>query len=184
MEKPTLVAARLNDKSQPAHRARYEKPLDELLKEKALGSVEGGGSQLDGNGEVAYCEISIALRSAEPAALQAVIAALEKLGAPKGSKLLVGPGSEVPFGGNEGLAFYFDNVSLPSEVYATHDINDVLERFGQALDGVGAMHSFMNGERETAVYIYGPSFERMKSALAPIADRHPLCKGARIVKCA
>jgi hypothetical protein len=136
--------------------------------------VECGGSQLDANGEVAYCEISIALRSAGPATLQALIAALEKLGAPKGSKIIVGPGSELPFGGNEGLAFYFDNVSLPPEVYATHDINDVLEAFVRALDGVGALHSFLNGERETAVYIYGPSFEKMKSALAPVADRHPL----------
>lgn len=184
MEKPALVAARLNDKCQPVHRARYEDPLNDLLEQKGLGHVDGGGSQLDGNGEVAYCEISIALRTVEATALQVVIDALEKLGAPKGSKLLVGPGSELPFGRNEGLAFYFDNVGLPPEVYATHDINDVLESFAQALEGVGAMHSFMNGTRETALYIYGPSFEKMKSALAPIADRHPLCKGARMVKCA
>lgn len=83
----------------------------------------------------------------------------------------------VPFGKNEGLAFYFDNVGLPPEVYATNDINDVLESFAQAIDGVGAMHSFMNGERETAVYMYGPSFERMKAALSPVVDQHPLCKG-------
>jgi hypothetical protein len=111
--------------------------------------VEGGGSQVDENGEVAYCEISIALRAIEPATSQAIIETLEKLGAPTGSKLLVCPGSEIPFGKNEGLAFYFDNVGLPAEVYATNDINDVLESFGQALDGLGAMHSFMNGARET-----------------------------------
>ena len=184
MSQRTLIAARLNDKCQPVHRARYENPLDELLKQKGLGNVEGGGSQLDANGEVAYCEITIALRALEPGTLQVITDALEKLGAPKGSKVLVGPGSEVPFGKNEGLAFYFDNVGLPPEVYATNDINDVLESFAQAIDGVGAMHSFMNGERETAVYMYGPSFERMKAALSPIVDQHPLCKGARTVKCA
>lgn len=184
MSQPTLVIARLNDKCQPAHRARYEDPLDDLLKQRSLGNVNGGGSQLDGNGEVAYCEITIALRSAEPGTLQVVMDTLEKLGAPKGSKLVISPESEIPFGRNEGLAFYFDNVGLPAEVYASNDIYDVLERFGQALEGIGSMHSFMNGARETAVYMYGPSLERMKAALSSIIDQHPLCKGARIVNCA
>ena len=155
-----------------------------MLKQKNLGHVDGGGSQLDRNGEVAYCEINIALRSAEPGALQVVVDTLEKLGAPKGSKLLIGPESEVRFGKNEGLAFYFDNVNLPPEVYASNDIHHVLESFGRALEGVGSMHSFMSGARETAVYMYGPSFERMKAALSPTANQHPLCKGARTVKCA
>lgn len=184
MPKPIRITARLNDKCQPAHRGRYEEPLDELLKQKGLGSVDGGGTQLDANREVAYCDIGLALDSLEPGTLQLIVQTLEKLGAPKGSKLLVDPGPEIPFGQNEGLAFYFDNVGLPAEVYAGNDINDVLERFHEALEGVGAMHSFMNGPRETAVYIYGPSFEKMKAALAPFAERHPLCKGARIVKCA
>jgi hypothetical protein len=78
MSQPTIVTARLNDKCQPAHRARYEDPLNDLLKEKNLGHVDGGGSQLDGNGEVAYCEISIALRSADPGTLQVVADALAR----------------------------------------------------------------------------------------------------------
>lgn len=184
MPQPTVITARLNDKCQPAHRARYEDRLDDLLKQKGVGNVQDGGSQLDENGEVAYCEITIALTTLEPGSLQFIIDELEKLGAPKGSKLLAGGGSEVPFGENEGLAFYFDNVGLPREVYATNDINDVLERFAAAIDGVGAMHSFMNGARETAVYIYGPSFESIKAALSPIVEQHPLCRGARMVKCA
>ena len=184
MSPAKVITARLNDKCQPVHRARYETPLDALLKGKGIGSVQGGGSQLDANGEVAYCEINIALRTLEPGTLQIVMDELERLGAPKGSKLLIGAGSEAAFGKNEGLAFYFDNVGLPREVYATNDINDALERFAEAIDGVGAMHSFMNGARETAVYLYGPSFASMKAALSPIVDRHPLCKGARIVKCA
>ena len=185
MSRPKVITARLNDKCQPVHRAKlYEDPLDKLLKEKGIGSVQDGGTQLDANREVAYCEINIALRTLEAGTLQIVVDELERLGAPKGSKLLIGAGSEVAVGKNEGLAFYFDNVGLPPEVYATNDINDVLERFVEAIDGVGAIHSFMNGARETAVYIYGPSFETMKAAVSPLVDRHPLCKGARIVKCA
>lgn len=179
-----LITARLNDRCQPMHRGMYEDPLDDLLRHRDLGSVDGGGTQLDENGEVAYCEISLDLHSLEPSTLRLVTETLEQLGAPKGSKLIISPESEIPFGKNEGLAFYFDNVNLPAEVYASNDIGDVIEAFRQTLDGFGVLHSYKNGARETAIYVYGPSFREMKAAISKVVHQYPLCEGARMVQCA
>jgi hypothetical protein len=55
-----------------------------------------------------------------------VRALLERLGAPKGSQLVVdGGGREIPFGATEGLAAYLNGTDLPDTVYRTSDVNVV-----------------------------------------------------------
>jgi hypothetical protein len=40
--------------------------------------------------------------------------------------------------------------------------------------------SFWQGERETALYLYGRSFAEMSDAIAPFMATYPLCQKARI----
>jgi hypothetical protein len=181
-----LVIARLNDRAQPMDRGElYEDPLHALLQNQGWGGVTGGGSQLASSGEIEYCEVEIALATESPQVLDRIIAELERCGAPRGSGLRgEGIGSERPFGASEGLAVYLNGTDLPDETYRDCDVNFVFDEFNRLLAGQGKIHSYWQGPTETALYLYGTSFEDMRVALAPFLDSYPLCQRARVVQVA
>ncbi len=176
------VTARLKSRLMPIDRGEvFEDPLNAVVKSADIGEVTGGGTELDDNGEAAFCDIELKLFKRTPENLDRVVKALEKLGAPKGSKLLLeGSVQEVEFGVNEGLALYLDGFGLPDEVYESCDLDTVVEELNRALKGKGKYHGFWQGDRETAVYVYGLSFETMKAAIAPFVAQYPLCQNARV----
>jgi hypothetical protein len=182
----TFILAQLNDRAQPIDRGEiYEDPLAAILEKHHAGSITGGGTMLAENGEIDFCDIEIEVR--EPAAeyISLIKRALEELGAPKGSKLTVQPeGEELRFGVNEGLAVYINGTDLPDEVYAECDVNSIYDEFHRLLGADGKVHSHWQGPTETALYIYGPSFETMKSRIAGFLASYPLCQGARVVQIA
>jgi hypothetical protein len=182
----TLIIARLNDRAQPIDRGElYEDPLDEVLKKHRAGSVTGGGTQLTEDGEIEFCEIEIEVREPGAESISLVKQALEEQGAPKGSKLqLAGRAEEVPFGVNEGLAVYLNGTDLPNEVYAECDFDFVYSECNRLLDAHGKVHSHWQGPTETALYMYGASFETMKDRISSFLASYPLCQGARVVKIA
>lgn len=48
----------------------------------------------------------------------------------------------------------------------------------------GELHSHSQGPTETALYMYGTSYEAMRAALAPLLESYPLCARARVVQVA
>jgi len=94
--------------------------------------------------------------------------------------LLVNPKRELPFGINEGLAIYLNGTDLSPDVYKTSDINFVYSEFNRLLDTEGRIHSYWEGGRETALYMYGPSFQTMKTRLSDFVASYALCQKARI----
>ena len=179
-----LVIARLNERTQPMDRgARYEDVLDEFLKKRGLGEVTGGGSQLAATGEIDYCDIEISLTDAPDDALSVLAQALEMLGAPKGSKLM-SENREQAFGRNEGLAIYLNGTDLPDHVYKECDVNFVYSEFNRLLGELGSIHSYWQGPRETALYLYGQSATAMQTALDGFLTTYPLCQRARVVQIA
>lgn len=174
------ATAQLNARLQPMHRGCFEDPLHDFLQARKLGEVTGGGTQLaDEPAGIAYCDLEISLAGDSKATLDAVIGELNRLGAPKGSKLILEM-RQIPFGVKEGMAVFLDGVDLPDEVYQTSDINHVIEECERLMAGGGAMLSYWEGSRETALYFYGASFAQMKAAVAPLLQAYPLCQGARI----
>lgn len=190
MKKPepkgVVVTARLNARLQPIHRGEhFEDPLGDALKTAGLGEVTGGGTQLLGQvgaiEGVAFCDLEIVIPASDDPTLAAVIKALEEFGAPKGSKLIVeSDGREIAFGVNEGAAVYINGADLPDEVYASCTLEEIIEAFDRDLAGRGKFMSLWQGERDTALYLYGRSFEEMKAAIAPFMASYPLCERARI----
>ena len=180
-----LVIARLNDRAQPIDRGeRYEDPLDTFLKANGLGEVTGGGTLLQETGEIEFCEVELQLASTAPEVLAAVTGQLQSAGAPKGSLLVQPDGTELPFGQYEGLAVYLNGTDLPDETYSDCDVNFVYSEFDRLLDGQGAVHSHWQGPTETALYMYGASYDAMHAALAGFIASYPLCARARVVQVA
>lgn len=181
-----LVIARLNDRAQPLDRGElYEDPLDHLLKQANLGQVTGGGTQLAENGEIEFCEIEIELNDVSEETLNSLKAIFEKLGAPKSSKMFIGSQQkEIPFGELQGLAVYLNGTDLPESTYQECDVNFVFSEFDRLLEGEGSIHSYWEGPTETALYMYGNSFETMRDLISDFLDTYPLCEKARVVQIA
>lgn len=183
---PTIVVtARLNAKVQPLDRGDiFEDPLDEILKERKLGEVCGGGTAISAIGEVEYCDIEVALFDRNSATEVAQI--LEFLAAPKGSKLQFGDGaaSDLEFGRSEGLGLYLNGTDLADAVYAECDSNVVYDRISALIEGCGGILSHWQGPTETALYLYGDSFELMQSKIHDFVGTYPLCEKCRVVRIA
>ncbi|MFC4765207.1 hypothetical protein [Dyella koreensis] len=180
------LTAQLNARVQPIHRGEiYEDPLDAFLRERGLGEVDGGGTMLTEHGEIDYCDVEIHLTDVSEDKLAWLVNTLENMGAPKGSKLLLDDGKrEIPMGRNEGLAVYLNGTDLPDEVYANCDSNVVYSTFAVLLGDAGVIQSWWQGPTETALYLYGPSFEQMRALIADFVASYPLCQKARLVQIA
>ena len=173
----------LNAKLQPMHRGDiYEDPLHDLLAAQNLGGTTGGGTLMEDNGEVANCDVEIEL-SDDSDSVDKLVAIVNDLGVPKGSKLLAQDIS-IEVGSLEGLAVYFDGTSLPDHVYEECDINVALAALNERMEGLGHHYSYWTGPTETAIYFYGASFEAMKNAALPFINEYPLCENARLVQIA
>lgn len=55
------LTLKLNARFQPKHRFDLEDALQEILEEKQLGEITGGGTAQNPDGEIAYCDIEIQL---------------------------------------------------------------------------------------------------------------------------
>jgi hypothetical protein len=180
----TTIVARLNDRAQPMDRGDlYEDPLDAILKERGLGEVTGGGTQLGKNNEIEFCDLEIEMN--DPSTLPLIISELESLGAPKGSRLILNDDSEeIGFGINDGLGVYLNGSDLPPSTYEDCDVNFVYSEFERLLGDAGSIHSHWQGPTETALYLYGPSFSEMTRLLTDFIASYPLCAQARLVQIA
>jgi len=183
-----FIVVQLNEKIMPIDRGIvYEDPVDEFLKERNYGEVTGGGTLQEKTGELSYCDIEIQLltNNVDKSIIADIIERLETIGAPKGSKIIIEKTKEeIPFGRNEGLALYIDGQNLPKEVYEQSDINFVISEIQRLTNIEPNADRFWEGEKETALYFYGQSFEQMKIQISELVDTYPLCKGARIVQIA
>jgi len=182
-----FLTARLNARLQPLDRGDiYEDPLETELAGMKVGKVTGGGTQLAGDPDgIEFCDLEINVLAADDETLATIVERLNALGAPKGSKLILGSANEngrreIAFGVSEGLALFLNGTDLPDNVYADCDVNHVIEALNQALGGKGKYQSHWQGAHETALYLYGASFAEMKTAIAEFVASYPLCEKSRI----
>lgn len=170
----------LNARFRPEDRFELEDALDEILDKYGKGEVLGGGTLQDVTGEVEYCDIEIYLEDDRPKHnIKWLVRLLNAIGIPKGS-VLQGIKPEIEVGTLEGLACYLNGVDLPMEVYKNCDVNYVIEQTEQAMEGIGRMYSYWEGDRYTALYFYGTSFAEMKQRIEPFIATYPLCQKSHI----
>jgi hypothetical protein len=160
-QESVLIVARLNDRAQPMDRGElYEDPLFEVLEEAGLGAVSGGGTLMGKNGEIEFCDVEILANDKSAGAIKTVISTLEKLGAPKGSKLIIEGQKDVPFGKHEGMAVYLNGTDLPDNVYTECDSNHVYTEFNRLLGKEGKIHSHWKGRRRRGCTCMGNRLRR------------------------
>ena len=173
------LTLKLNARLQPKHRFELEDVLQEILEKKHLGEVTGGGTAQKPDGEIAYCDIEIHLIHNDLDGVKWLADLLNRIGIPKGSRLQ-GIEPELTVGTLEGLAYYSNGVDLPAEIYQTCDINYVIEQMERAMEGIGRMYSYWEGNTWTALYFYGTSFAEMEKKIKPFVEEYPLCRKCRI----
>ena len=66
---------------------KYGRPIEEVLAEKQLGSVTGGGTMMGRDGSFKYIGLDVATEKPE-AAIDAIIVKLKEIGAPKDTVIL------------------------------------------------------------------------------------------------
>ncbi|MCL2332850.1 MAG: hypothetical protein FWC54_05140 [Actinomycetia bacterium] len=181
----THITLNLNARLQPMHRGEYfEDAIDEKLSKARIGKIDGGGTLMSKSGEVDNCDIEITLSGSPKKSLPKLLSILESVPIPKGSKLLIADRSPLGIGDKEGLALYLNGTKLPDDVYATCDINLVVEKTGELLGEKGCLLSYWEGPEDTALYFYGDSFDEMNSLIKPFLESYPLCQKCRVKRIA
>ena len=188
----TDVFIALNAPLRPLDRGeRFEDPLVEILEGKFREvEVTGGGTLLSAKKSPSTCDIDLVVKGNANEVLAAVVAALERLGVPKGSSVRVAAGRSLfsrtgkelvaKVGVTEGLGIYLNGTDLPAEVYESNDINELIARLDAALGAEGEMYSYWEGPTETALYYYGPSAQRMRELVVDVLGTHPLAERSRV----
>lgn len=164
---------------------RYEIPLRSVLQSYKLGEVVDRGTVMSRELEVEYVEFELDLADLGES-LELVKRVLAEAGAPAGSEIRIGGGTEtqevVHFGRKEGLAIYLDGIGLPDVVYETCSADGLAGLlYGELTSGNGEIRGSWVGPNETAIYLYAPDAEEMFARLEPILLSYPLCGNARIV---
>lgn len=179
---PQFIVVNLNARIQPMHRGEiFEDPLDEILSKESIGEVSGGGTLQSESGEIENCDIEIQVLKSDEETVNIIQSALEKIGVPKGSKIInEEKDTEIRFGSLEGLALYLNGTDLDDEVYEQSDSNYVYSELDRLTEGKGSVYSYWQGPTETAFYLYGNSFSEMKSLISELVDNYPLCQKCRI----
>jgi len=185
-KKPGIITVTLNARLQPMHRADLEDAFIEACDARRINAeVVGGGTLLAKNGEVAACDIEVQMGNLDADAIAITGRLFEAMLAPKGSYMVVDGSSErIAIGQHEGLGLYLNGTDLPDDVYQTCDSNHVYEECERRLEGFGMVNSHWQGPNETALYMYGDSFERMHAAILPLLETYPLCRQCRVERIA
>jgi hypothetical protein len=179
---PHVVIARMFEHIEPIARGeRYEDPLLEVLERANLGHVTGGGSQLNELGGVEFADVEIELANLDDG-VRVVCEALEKSGAPQGSELIDAQEDRIlrEFGTHQCLAVYLDGVSLPEDVYANLDFDQVVDAIGAAA-GPDSYRGFWQGPEETGIFLFGPDADDMFARVEPVLRALPIGQNARVV---
>jgi len=182
----------LNAKLQPKHRHDLEDVLVEILdKNNLVAEVVGGGTLQGTNGEIESCDIELSIADDSDENIQKIIEVMEAMLAPVGSELIIYPEDEIseikkiPFGNHQGLGLYLNGKDLDEEVYENCDVNFLYQEIERLLGDFKTGHIASHWEgTETALYLYGASFDKMYNRIKPILNDYPLCQKCRVVKIA
>ena len=164
----------LNAKLQPMHRVQlFEEPLEKVLLQASAGELIGGGTLQSATGEIEKCDIILDANDEWVEKMLTYLRGIRII--PQGSRVICNQ-EIIPIGKAESLAIYLNGTDLPTEVYQSNDVNELISGLQDALGEKCFMFSWWEGQKETALYFYGEKYSELYGAVKPILDVHPLCK--------
>jgi hypothetical protein len=120
------------------------------------------------------CDIDMAFEEPADDVLPAIIAALEKLGAPKGSVARIGGKDKtVKFGSTEGVAVHLPGLDDAAGIQA------LIGRCDAGIGGAGEFWTGWTNAEEAVLCFYGPSAQRLRELLPPVLGEEPAARGWR-----
>jgi len=185
--KPQAIRVFINARIMPLDRGElYADPLIEKLEELKLGEVIEESSNLSDEREVESCELHLEVHSSSEETIKVIKEVLESgLGVPKGSKIIIeSTQEEIEIGKACGLGLYLNGSDLPADIYESCDSNVVYEEINKLISEIGFIHSYWEGSSETALYLYGISFEELNKRIENFISTYPLCQKCRVVQIA
>ena len=75
---------------------------------------------------------------------------------------------------------YLDGTTLPDEVYANLDFDDLVDRLTEAA-GTDSYHGCWQGDEETGLFFFGRDAEATFAALEAVLRQMPIGQNARVV---
>ncbi len=182
----SMVTVSLNARLAPIDRGDLEDAFNEFMdKNKHSICIVGGGTLLSEKGEVKECDLEVQIENFDDEKFQLVKDVFESMLAPKGSRIINPMTNEtITFGRHEGLALYLNGTNLPIEVYKSCDSNHVYEECERLIEDAGMINSHWQGDTETALYMYGRSYEEMHQRISDFVKTYPLCQQCRIIRIA
>ena len=154
--------------------AAFSEPLDAELDRMGLGRVAGYEITTDRDGEPEQLVLTLSLTTDAPRALDEVARRLDELGAPTGSRLGNAECADlITFGSSEGLGLY-----LPRHDTGDADHRALVRACKTAMAGAGLYKGSVSVGDQTALYFYGASFNRMRSAITYVMTTDPRCRNA------
>lgn len=182
MAEPAYVTVTLPLKIGPIERGEFwEDPLTEKLEAEKIGAVTGGGTMMSQDGGIEFVDLEIELEKVDDAKLDALVGAMEAIGAPKGTKIVNDDGETLrTFGSVSVVGIGLDGTGLPDSAYEGFDADEFSDEIvAQLGDGYsyGGSHA---GARYTFFYYHGADADRMKEGLSKIAAEKPIGQGAQI----
>lgn len=182
----SIITVSLNARLAPMDRGDLEDAVNDFMEGNGHPiRVVGGGTLLSDIGEVQECDLEVEVENLDAEKFQLVKDVFEAMLAPKGSRIINHIANEtINFGQHEGLALYLNGTDLPDEVYKTCDSNHVYDECERLIEGVGMINSYWQGDKETALYMYGKSYEEIYQRISDFVKTYPLCQQCRIVQIA
>lgn len=177
------VRLNLNARLMPADRHKLEDALEYVLSFQKLGTVDGGGTLQLPSGEIKSCDIELCVIDDSEETFDLLVKMINNIGVPKGSKLITDT-KTVSIGEQEGLALYLNGRELSEEIYKTCDVNYVIEQTNSLMENIGMMYSYWEGDKNTALYFYGSSYDKMLSAIKDFLEEYPLCQKCTVKRIA
>ncbi len=182
MSDPNYLTIRLPLQIGPIERGEFwEDPLADILENKGIGEVTGGGTMLGDEGGIAYIDLEIAVPDMDASRLDQLQDAMIAIGAPKNTQILDDHGNTLrTFGTVSVVGIGLDGTGLPDSAYEGFDADEFSDEIVAALgDGYsyGGSHA---GERYTFFYYHGPDSAHIETQLKTIADAKPIGQGAKI----
>lgn len=182
MSDPAYLTIRLPLKLGPLERYDlWEEPLTTRLEASGEGEVTGGGTMMNEEGEIQYCDLEVALPDLSDARLTQLQSTVEAIGAPKNTMFVDDDGETLrSFGTLSVVGVGLDGTDLPDSAYEGFDPDEFSDEVIAALGDGHAYAGSDAGARYTFFYYSGPDGSVIEDKLRQVTSAKPIGQGAQI----